>query len=100
MCPLDKRRTASPVKSQGLPSTGFSRRTGVVLLCLAVMAVAWAVWCAHFLPWGVDFTDEGLYCADAWRFEQGDVVSYEHVEDGTFVHARVGAELHTALGLT
>ena len=32
-------------------------------------------------------------------FEQGDVLSYEHVADGTFVHARVGAELHTALGL-
>ncbi len=32
-------------------------------------------------------------------FEQGDVLSYEHVADGTFVHARVGSALHTALGL-
>ena len=32
-------------------------------------------------------------------FEQGDVISFEHVPDGTRVHARVGAELRTALGL-
>lgn len=32
-------------------------------------------------------------------FEQGDVLTFEHVAEGTFVHARVGAELHTALGL-
>jgi GTP-binding protein HflX len=32
-------------------------------------------------------------------FEQGDVLSFEHVADGTFVHARVGSALHTALGL-
>jgi GTPase len=32
-------------------------------------------------------------------FEQGDVLAYEHVADGTFVHARVGSALHTALGL-
>ena len=32
-------------------------------------------------------------------FEQGDVLSYDHVAEGTFVHARVGSELHTALGL-
>ena len=32
-------------------------------------------------------------------FEQGDVISYEHVSDGTRVHARVGAELRTALGI-
>ena len=25
-----------------------------------------------FLPNGLDFTDEGLYCSDAWRFAQGD----------------------------
>jgi GTP-binding protein HflX len=32
-------------------------------------------------------------------FEQGDVVSFEHLADGTRVHARVGSALHTALGL-
>jgi GTP-binding protein HflX len=32
-------------------------------------------------------------------FEQGDVLAFEHVAAGTRVHARVGAELHTALGL-
>ncbi len=32
-------------------------------------------------------------------FEQGDVKSFDHVEDGTRVHARVGSELRTALGL-
>jgi GTP-binding protein HflX len=32
-------------------------------------------------------------------FEEGDVLSYEHVGDGTRVHARVGSALRTALGL-
>jgi GTPase len=32
-------------------------------------------------------------------FEQGDVKSFDHVEAGTRVHARVGSELRTALGL-
>ena len=30
-------------------------------------------------------------------FEQGDVLSVEHIAEGTRVHARVGADLRTAL---
>lgn len=51
----------------------MSRRTGTILLGLAALAALWLAWCVYFLPKGLDFTDEGLYCSDAWRFANGDV---------------------------
>jgi len=38
-----------------------------------LLVVAWGIWCAFFLAKGLDITDEGMYCADAWRFAQGDL---------------------------
>jgi len=35
--------------------------------------IIWVIWCFIFLPKGLDFTDEGYYCSQAWRFSQGDL---------------------------
>ena len=45
----------------------------LVIIGSLLLAAAWAVWCVFSLPTGLDFTHEGLYCAEAWRFAHGDV---------------------------
>ena len=46
---------------------------GLVIIGSLLLAAAWAAWCIYFLPKGLDFTDEGFYCSEAWRFAHGDV---------------------------
>lgn len=45
----------------------------LVIIGSLLLVAAWAIWCAFFLAKGLDFTDEGLYCSEAWRFAQGDL---------------------------
>jgi len=40
---------------------------------IIILTLAWAIWCVFFLPAGVNVTDEGLYCSEAWRLAQGDL---------------------------
>ena len=47
------------------------RRT--FLIGSLLLTSVWIAWCIYFLPKGIDFTDEGLYCSDAWRLAQGDL---------------------------
>jgi len=44
----------------------------LVIIASLLLAAIWAIWCIFFLPKGLDFTDEGLYCSEAWRFANGD----------------------------
>lgn len=46
-------------------------RRSIIVLSLVLVAV-WSAWCFLLLPEGLDFTDEGLYCSEAWRLAQGD----------------------------
>ena len=39
----------------------------LVIIGSFLLAAVWAAWCIYFLPKGLDFTDEGLYCSEAWR---------------------------------
>lgn len=43
-----------------------------VIIASLLLAAIWTIWCIFFLPKGLDFTDEGLYCSEAWRFAHGD----------------------------
>ena len=45
----------------------------LIIIGSLLLAAVWAAWCIYFLPKGLDFTDEGLYCSQAWRFAQGDL---------------------------
>ncbi len=49
------------------------RNKHLIVIGNLLLVVAWGIWCAFFLAKGLDFTDEGMYCADAWRFAQGDL---------------------------
>jgi len=44
----------------------------LVIIASSLLVAIWAIWCIFFLPKGLDFTDEGLYCSEAWRFANGD----------------------------
>jgi len=44
----------------------------LVIIASLLLAAIWAIWCIFFLPKGLDFTDEGLYCSEAWRLAHGD----------------------------
>lgn len=46
----------------------------LVLIGSFLLVAAWGIWCAFFLAKGLDFTDEGMYCADAWRLAHGDLL--------------------------
>jgi hypothetical protein len=45
----------------------------ILLAGYLLLAAVWAIWCAFFLAKGLDFTDEGVACSDAWRLAQGDL---------------------------
>jgi hypothetical protein len=46
----------------------------IIIAGNVVIIAVWTIWCAFFLARGFDFTDQGLYVSEAWRFSQGDLV--------------------------
>ena len=48
----------------------FQKKYSILLLYLLIIG-AWIVWCLLFLNKGVDVTDEGYYCTEAWKLAHG-----------------------------
>ncbi len=48
----------------------FQKKYSIFLFYLFIIG-AWIVWCLCFLNKGVDVTDEGYYCTEAWKLAHG-----------------------------